>query len=193
MARPFEYPGIERQLVAGWHRPRAFAAIDFETANASRASACAVALVRVERGRIARRHVTLVRPPTSRFDFTGIHGIRWADVKEKPAFSSAWRALADLLDGVEFIAAHNAKFDRGVLQACCDHSHLPMPTMPFVCTVRLARLRWRLYPTRLPDVCKFLGLALQHHDPLSDAEACARIVLAAVGASSTSRVRQVAQ
>jgi DNA polymerase III epsilon subunit-like protein len=42
---------IEARLLAGWH-PRAFVALDFETANRSRSSACAVALVRVEGDRI---------------------------------------------------------------------------------------------------------------------------------------------
>jgi DNA polymerase-3 subunit epsilon len=45
--------------------------------------------------------------------------------------------------------------------------------------MQLARQTWRIYPTRLPDVCARLGLALRHHDPASDAEACARIVIAA--------------
>ena len=36
---------IEARLLAGW-RPRAFVALDFETANRSNSSACAVALVR---------------------------------------------------------------------------------------------------------------------------------------------------
>jgi DNA polymerase-3 subunit epsilon len=31
----------------------------------------------------------------------------------------------------------------------------------------------------LPDVCRRLGIGLIHHDPGSDAEACARIVIAA--------------
>ena len=34
-------------------------------------------------------------------------------------------------------------------------------------------------PAKLPDVCAYLGLPLRHHDPLSDAEASARIVIAA--------------
>jgi len=49
----------------------------------------------------------------------------------------------------------------------------------FVCTVRLARRVWNLHPARLPDVCRHLGIPLRHHDPLSDATACAKIVLAA--------------
>jgi DNA polymerase-3 subunit epsilon len=45
--------------------------------------------------------------------------------------------------------------------------------------VKLARQTWRLYPTKLPNVCNYLGIPLDHHNAASDAEACARIVLAA--------------
>ena len=46
-----------------------------------------------------------------------------------------------------------------------------------------------VYPTKLPDVCRRLGIALRHHDALSDAEACARIVLAACECSGVIRGR----
>jgi len=42
-----------------------FAAIDFETANYSPDSACAVGLVAVEGGRVVRREYHLIRPPNS--------------------------------------------------------------------------------------------------------------------------------
>ena len=171
---------MELRLAAGW-RPRAFAAIDFETANSSRNSACAAAVVRVEGQRIVGRRSTLIRPPTADFQFTHIHGICWSDVRTLHAFHRSWRSLADLLNGIEFMAAHNAGFDRGVLHACCDHSQMAVPPTPFVCTVKLARLCWGIRPTKLPNVCAHLGLSLDHHDPLSDAEACAGIVLAAMG------------
>ena len=171
---------IEVRLLAGW-RPRAFVALDFETANRSRSSACALALVRVEGDRIVERVVDLIRPPTQHFEFTDLHGICWSDVKTKRAFCAVWRSLRPLLEGVDFLAAHNAKFDRGVLGSCCLESRMSAPALPFLCTVKLARARWQLHPTRLPDVCEFLGLPLRHHDPLSDAEACANIVLASMG------------
>ncbi len=66
------------------------------------------------------------------------------------------------------------------LAACCALAGLPAPRLPFVCTVDLARKQWNLRPTKLPDVCRFLGLDLDHHHAQSDAEACARIVMAAV-------------
>jgi DNA polymerase-3 subunit epsilon len=41
----------------------------------------------------------------------------------------------------------------------------------------LARRQWQLHPTKLPDVCAYLNIPLNHHDPRSDAEACAGIML----------------
>ena len=43
----------------------------------------------------------------------------------------------------------------------------------------MARRAWNICPTKLSDVCRKLGIALNHHEALSDAMACARIVLAA--------------
>ena len=156
-----------------------FVAIDFETADTGRDSACSVACVRVEGDRVVRSEVRLIRPPRSGFQFTHVHGIRWEDVTSAPTFGPVWRELSPILDGAEFLAAHHAPFDRSVLEACCRAAGLEMPTLPFRCTVRIARAAWRLFPTRLPDVCEFLGIPLRHHDARSDAEACARIVIAA--------------
>jgi len=111
--------------------------------------------------------------------FTHIHGIRWEDVAEQPSFGELWEAIAPILEGTDFLAAHNASFDKGVLHACCDAFGISQPSQPFVCTVQLARKTWNLRPTKLPDVCQFLGISLEHHQALSDAEACARIVIAA--------------
>jgi DNA polymerase-3 subunit epsilon len=43
----------------------------------------------------------------------------------------------------------------------------------------MARRAWNMRPTKLSDVCRKLRIALNNHEPLSDAMACARIVLAA--------------
>jgi DNA polymerase-3 subunit epsilon len=156
-----------------------FAAIDFETANNARDSACALGVVIVERGRIVDRLYELIRPPSREFLFTHIHGLAWDDVKGAQCFDAVWADMVRELTGVEFLAAHNAPFDRGVLGACCDTYGLAVPEQPFVCTVRLARAQWNIRPTKLPDVCRRLGIDLRHHQADSDAEACARIVMAA--------------
>ena len=67
-----------------------------------------------------------------------------------------------------------------MLAACCAMSGLPVPRLPYVCTVDLARALWNVRPTKLPDVCRFLGLDLNHHHAGSDADACAGIVMAAL-------------
>ena len=89
------------------------------------------------------------------------------------------RNLPPLLADVQFLSAHNAPFDRGVLHTCCAAHGLKPPRIPFLCTVQLARQTWKLFPTKLPNVCDFLGIPLDHHNAASDAEACARIVIAA--------------
>jgi DNA polymerase-3 subunit epsilon len=159
-----------------------FTAIDFETANRYRNSACAVGLVRVERGRIVRRASYLVRPPFRWFEFTPIHGISWNRVCRAPAFDALWRQIGVFLRGIDFLAAHNAAFDRSVLRACCEWYSLPAPRIPFRCTVRVARESWGIRPTTLRNVADYLGLRLRHHEAGSDAEACARIVMSSIAA-----------
>jgi len=156
-----------------------FAAIDFETADYGRDSACALGIVVVENGKVVKKKYSLIRPPRRDFVFSYLHGITWRDVALKPAFGDFWPTVRDLLDNVDFIAAHNASFDRSVLHACCDtHGHMP-PLGKYVCTMKLARRLWDIRPTKLSDVCRHFAIDLMHHDAASDALACANIVLKA--------------
>ncbi len=157
-----------------------FVAIDFETADFGPDSACAVGIVRVEGLKVVHRQSLRIRPPRPQMLFTHVHGITWDMVKDAPTFADAWPNLVPWLEGASSLVAHNASFDRRVLSACCMASGLHVPALPFLCTVQLARLRWGLKPNDLPSVCRRLGIGLIHHDPGSDAEACARIVIAAV-------------
>lgn len=164
-----------------------FAAIDFETADYKRDSACAVAIVIADGSQVIERAEYLIRPPRRRMVFSYLHGITWEQVEGQPSFAELWPEIAPRLDGVEFIAAHNAPFDAGVLRACCAAAGLDTPPAGFVCTVRVARDTWNIFPTKLPDVCRHLGIALRHHDAGSDAEACARIVISAAAAGADLR------
>jgi DNA polymerase III subunit epsilon len=156
-----------------------FVALDFETANYSRASACSVGLVKVENGKITDKIMRLIRPPSRDFVFTHIHGLTWADVSEAGNFSDVWSEVSSILDGADFLAAHNSSFDKGVLNACCAHFSLDTPSLPFQCSMKLARKNLGIYPTKLSDVCRRLNIELEHHEALSDALACAQIILAA--------------
>lgn len=166
-----------------------FCAIDFETANPRRTSACAMAVVRVERNRVVDEWSTLIQPPDGYFHprFSGIHGIRPQDVRDAPTFPEAWKEARGRMRQARFLAAHNASFDASVMQACTAYHDLPTPSLPFLCTVRLARAAWNIRPTRLPNVTEALGIDLEHHEAKSDARACARIVTTWRRDNSTTR------
>jgi DNA polymerase-3 subunit epsilon len=156
-----------------------YAALDFETADYGRDSACALSVVLLENERIIDRWTSLIRPPRREFVFTYLHGISWQDVKDKPAFGELWPTVSRWMGPVDFLAAHNASFDRSVLRACCDMSGHEPVSVPFLCTVKLARATWGIFPTKLSDVARHLQIPLQHHDAASDAFACAQILVKA--------------
>lgn len=159
--------------------PGRFAAIDFETADQHQDSACSVGIIIVDGLKVVRKAHFLIRPPRPKIVFTYVHGIRWKDVQNEPPFAAIYPEMMKLFHGIEFLAAHNASFDRGVLHGCCVASQITPPDIPFECTVKLARRAWKLPSNKLPDVCRHLGIPLNHHHAESDALACAGIVIAA--------------
>ena len=157
-------------------------AIDFETANERRDSACAVGLAWIADGRVVRRESRLIRPPELRFAPGNIrvHGILPADVADKPPFDAVMAAfLPDLAGGL--VLAHNASFDIGVLRASLHAHGLAAPPLAYLCTVQVAR---RVFPDPagcgLSKVAARLGIRFAHHDAGEDAYACAEIALAAM-------------
>jgi len=64
-----------------------FIAMDFETANYQRHSACSLALVMVENSQIVDEYYTLIKPETKFFwKNMQIHGIHPEDVADAPKF-----------------------------------------------------------------------------------------------------------
>ncbi len=159
-----------------------FCAIDFETACPMRASACAVALVKVREGVVADQYYTLIRPPYGMEilpNFTAIHGIRMRDVLHSPTFAEAWPSMQAFI-GEDYLVAHNSSFDKSVLKYCLAHYEIDYPLPTFACTVQCARRAWpTLMNHKLDTVSRHLGIQLKHHEALSDSLACAKIYLAA--------------
>lgn len=159
----------------------AFVAIDFETANGSPASACAVGLAKVDAGRIVERTGWLIRPPTGHDDFlpfnVQLHGIS----RERASSADEWaRQLPRLLafiDGLPLVA-HNASFDLGVIAAASLATGCELPDLDYACSLRAARRVYDLPSYRLPVAAREAGFVdLVHHDPVSDAEASAAIMI----------------
>lgn len=158
---------------------QSFVAIDFETADYYRDSACQVGMAKVENGRIIDRFNMFLRPPRQQFRLSHIHGITWRDVAKAPTFEEAWPRIKAFISGSAFLAAHNAAFDKTVLRDSAQSAGISLSEPPFVCTVKVAKSTWELPNSKLPTICAYLGLDLDHHNAASDAIACAEILLAA--------------
>ena len=117
-----------------------FVALDFETADYPRDSACALGLVRVELHRIVQRAYHLIRPPRRRFAFTYLHGITWEDVAGQPTFADLWPSLNPILKA-RFSGGPQRLVDRSVLDRCCETVGFDSPGPPFA-----ARCAWRGKP-----------------------------------------------
>lgn len=159
-----------------------FVALDFETANETRNSPCSIGLVRVENGEVTARYYSLIRPEPMRFSPWNIkiHGITPRQVMEAPTFDQVWPVVRSFI-GSSTVAAHNASFDMSVLRHTLDQYGLPYPEIPYFCTVVAAKKTFpELMNHKLNTVSAHIGFKFSHHNALEDAEACARVLVAAI-------------
>ena len=154
-----------------------FAAVDLETANLSRYSACAIGVVLVENGRKVDEAYYLIRPPSKIFRFSDIHGIKYEDVHDAGDFRDVWPEIRHLFKAADFLVAHNASFDQAVLAETMSYHGMRSHGKRFACTARMAKQQWGLKSVALPVLCESMKIPLNHHDALSDARACAKIAI----------------
>lgn len=158
-----------------------FVAIDFETANEYRGSACALGLVEMEDGCIKASRYWLIRPREMRFEPINvwIHGIRPEDVEHEPEFDEIWKQVYPLLAG-KFVLAHNSGFDMSVLRYALTDYRIEFPTLDYSCTRIISKAVWPgLMGYGLDIVADHLGIDFEHHQAEQDAWACAAIAQAA--------------
>lgn len=158
-----------------------FTAIDFETATGAPNSACAVAIITVENSIITEQYETLIQPPENKYwyRFTkDIHGISWRDTSGKPDFAELYPEIKTRLQG-RLLVAHNARFDRNVLQKTMEHHGLNSSDLEIAgwdCTLEIYQAKG-FKPANLAACCERLNIELNHHEALSDALACAKLYL----------------
>lgn len=158
-----------------------FVAIDFETANEDKASACAIGIVKVKNSRIVDTFYSLIRPPELFFHpvNVGIHGIDKKDVIDKPTWNSLWPKILPFFNK-QIVVAHNAPFDMTVLEASLNTYQIQYPSFDPFCSLVIAREVWPdLESYSLSALAEFLDIDLDHHNACSDAEACAHIIIKA--------------
>lgn len=159
-----------------------FTALDFETANNARESACEIGLSRVEDGRVLETKSWLVKPVGPFLPWnTRIHGIRADHVADAPDFATLWPELAPWIED-QILVAHNASFDISVLKHTLQHYGITVPSLHFFCSLQVARGTWNELPSySLGGLAETHGLneGVNFHRAGDDAEVCARIVLKA--------------
>ena len=174
-----------------------FTAIDFETANSSAASACSVGLVKVHGGIVVDRVAWFIRPLAGFDHFTErntrIHGIRAPDVADAKFWSEQLADLVAFADN-DFLVAHNAGFDMGVISAGCRASLVDIPDFRYLCSLQVARKTYNLDSYRLPVAAMAAGFEdFAHHDALADSEACAAIMVHAARRHGAESIEELAR
>ncbi len=169
-----------------WHPAPSFVAIDLRTLDGRRNSLCAVGAVRVEHGVVVDRFARLVRPRAPARVVAPVDRLGGAprvpsrrELAGASSFLDLWPSLRALLDGVAFVATHDALFVASVLDAACEGYGLPRFDARYEHTASLARRVWDIDAESPSLVAAALGLTARPDDVLSTAESCADIVLAA--------------
>ncbi|KAF0198410.1 MAG: hypothetical protein FD166_1463 [Bacteroidetes bacterium] len=150
-----------------------FVAIDFETAQPARYTACSIGIIVVIDGVIVQRFQTLIQPLDNIYSEhnTRVHGIEPGHTENAPTFKELYPILKGFLNGAH-VVCHNASFDIDVLMKTMEYNGISYRDLNFQVSDTLD-----YYGKSLNDCCSECGIELNHHDSLSDAEACARLFL----------------
>ena len=148
-----------------------FTALDFETATGSPASICQVGLLRFENGEVVDQVNELVQPPNNFYNYRNIeiHGIKPEDTLHVPDFETVWFSFKHHIED-QLVVAHNAQFDVSCLKHSLAYYDIACPPFEVACTRKL-------FKRGLAYLSKKYKIPLNHHDALSDANACAQLYL----------------
>jgi len=158
-----------------------FTALDFETANWYRRSACSIGMVKVEEGVVVDEFYSLIKPTPNWFHpiNSSIHGLHEGHCKDAPMFGELWPTIKDWIEG-QVVVSHNVSFERSVLNHLFSEYEIGGQAAEFLCSLYLSRVAFpHLKSHKLPHVYaqalnkEFVG----HHHALEDARVSAEIVI----------------
>lgn len=149
-----------------------FTAIDFETATWNPNSICQVGLVRYESGELVASVNRLVCPPKNEYFYKNIeiHGIKPEDTADAATFDVVWHdSMKEYIIDQE-VVAHNSLFDVNCLRNTMAYYDEVQPDFEERCTRKI-------YRRGLAYLSKKYKISLNHHNALSDANACAQLYI----------------
>jgi DNA polymerase III subunit epsilon len=148
-----------------------------ETPNFKNDRICSLGLTVIDNGAVTASKYFLVNPECA-FSYQNIqiHGITPGEVSGAPTFPEVWEEIGALFRA-HLVAAHNATFDLCVLRKTLLAYGIHEAPARYVCTLRMARrLLKEAENHRLPTLCEWYGIPLEHHNASSDSDACAKVL-----------------
>ncbi len=172
-----------------------FTAIDFETANYKRQSACSIGIAVVKDFQIVETFSKLIKPTPNYYEprNISIHKITPDKTENEPSFGELWNDIKPYFENKE-IVAHNASFDFSALRYVLDAHQLEYPNLEYYCSMLISRNQYqRLRNSQLPTVCDYLNIELKnHHQAESDAAACANIMIRICEDNNVESIKELA-
>ena len=152
-------------------------AFDVETPNRRNNRICSIGITIIDNAEITESMYYLVNPECEFDDINiSIHGIYPEDVADAPTFPAVWAEIGDLFRS-NLVAAHNATFDLCVLKKVLAYYGIDETILYYICTKMIATKEdVRVENYKLPTLCDYYGISLNHHNAASDSDACAEIL-----------------
>lgn len=157
-----------------------FIAIDFETANPKRVSACALGYAKVRNCEIIETNGYLIKPVGGHAPFQSkIHGIKEEHTFDKPNFGQLFPKIQEIF---QYPLVAHSLFDKQVLYALSAHFDLGL-SFDYTDSSAIAKEKLTdIKNCKLKTLVKYFGLpAFKHHDATEDSIACARIFMKLMG------------
>lgn len=155
-----------------------FIAIDFETANHKRCSACTLGISIYKNNINIDNKYFIFKPYPFEFDEINLRitGLKESDFENLPNFEEIWNTI-ELYFNDSLVFAHNASFDINVLKQTLDIYNIPYPNFDFCCTYLMSKVKFEnLQNYKLGTISNLLELkSFEHHNALEDAIICGEI------------------
>lgn len=161
-----------------------YIAIDFETANYYKNSACSVGLVRFIDGKETDSVYSLIHPAKMYFipEWTEtIHHISYNDVRDKPYFPEVWDTIVmpfiNKTPDIPLVAHNGNMFDMPVIKNCCEYFGMEVPKLEYFDSLIVAKKTWPdLESHRLTALGEYFKIEYLAHDALEDSRTCGQII-----------------